>query len=193
VESPTDPATRKKRALMAAFDDAVVEDGFSPRGYRIIGELDRGGMAVVYHAKQLNPEREVALKVMLPKFSGEREMRTRFQTEARAMAALEHPAIMPIYSMKLAERGSLAVRISNSKPEIKQVVDWMIEVAGAVHYAHQQGVLHRDLKPGNFLFDDRGQIYVSDFGRGSGLMGAIRMSRACFGRLWMRRSPLREV
>ena len=167
---------------MAAFDDAVVEDGFSPRGYRIIGELDRGGMAVVYHAKQLNPEREVALKVMLPKFSGEREMRTRFQTEARAMAALEHPAIMPIYevgeserlpffSMKLAERGSLAVRISNSKPEIKQVVDWMIEVAGAVHYAHQQGVLHRDLKPGNFLFDDRGQIYVSDFGVAKMMLG----------------------
>lgn len=167
---------------MAAFDDAVVEDGFAPSGYRVIGELDRGGMAVVYHAKQLNPEREVALKVMLPKFSGEREMRTRFQTEARAMAALEHPAIMPIYevgeserlpffSMKLAEGGSLAARINKSKPEIRQVVDWMIEVAAAVHYGHQQGVLHRDLKPGNFLFDDRGQIYVSDFGVAKMMLG----------------------
>ncbi len=182
MDSSDTPSDQKRRALLAAFDEAAAPNGFALDGYDIIGELDRGGMAVVYHARQKNPEREVALKVMLPKYSEEREMRARFQIEARAMATLEHPAIMPIYevgesdrlpffSMKLAEGGSLAELIKNIPPTIQQTVSWMLEIAGAVHFAHQRGVLHRDLKPGNFLFDAHGQIYVSDFGVAKMLLG----------------------
>ncbi len=172
----------KRRALLAAFSEAVAPDGFTLKGYEVIGELDRGGMAVVYHARQLSPEREVALKVMLPKYSGEEDMRLRFQTEARAMAKLEHPGIMPIYevgeseqlpffSMKLAESGSLAKRVAQQRPSVKLTVEWMVRIADAVHYAHQRGVLHRDLKPGNFLFDSHDQVYVSDFGVAKMMLG----------------------
>jgi len=183
VEPQSDQASSKKRALLAAFEDAMTENGFAPKGYEIIEELDRGGMAVVYQARQLNPEREIALKVMLPKYANQENMRIRFQREARAMATLEHPAIMPIYevgesdqmmffSMKLAEGGSLADKLQEDEPpSLRDSVDWLIAISEAVHYAHQRGILHRDLKPGNFLFDERGQIYVSDFGVAKMLLG----------------------
>lgn len=165
-----------KDDLFAAFDDAVEEDGFAIKGYEIYGELDRGGMAIVYHALQLNPLREVALKVMLPKFAGEEAMRERFQREARAMAALDFPGVMPIYqvgeadgmpffTMKLAEGGTLAERLVHQDSfSFRELAEWMIGIAQAVHHAHLNGVLHRDLKPGNFLFDGAGQVLVADFG-----------------------------
>ena len=161
--------------MHAAFDSAWEEDGFSIPGYEVLGELDRGGMGIVYQAQQINPEREVALKVILPKFAGEPDMLRRFETEANAMATLDHPAILPVYqvgkvdglpyfSMKLATGGSLAERIKNKRPKISQSVDWVITIASAVHHAHQFGLLHRDLKPANFLFDEQERIYVCDFG-----------------------------
>ena len=167
---------------MAAFDEATEPDGFSLDGYGIIEELDRGGMSVVYRARQFNPERIVALKVMLPKFADDPEMRSRFQREARAMAALDHPGIMPIFevgetnrmpflSMKMAEGGSLAEQLKISRPAIPKAVDWMIQICDAVHYAHQHGVLHRDLKPGNFLFTQSGDLLVGDFGVAKILLG----------------------
>ena len=164
----------KKRALFAAFSEAA-EGEFSPDGYEVLGELGRGGMAVVYRAKQLAPLREVALKVMLPRYAGEPEMRERFQREAQAMAGLDHPCILPVYevgevdglpffSMKLAEGGALADRLKGGSMKIREAVDLVVRMADAIHFAHQRGVLHRDLKPGNFLCDEDGGIYVSDFG-----------------------------
>ena len=160
---------------MAALWDAAQSPDVDVPGYVVLDEISRGGMGVVYHARQLRPEREVALKVLLPQFATEPEMLARFQLEARAMAALDHPGILPVYevgdadgmpffSMKLATGGSLADRLRNSPLPPNEAVALMIQLTRAVHHAHQHGVLHRDLKPGNFLFMEDGRACVSDFG-----------------------------
>lgn len=181
VSAPSDSdgaqstGAKKAQSLWAAFDDAVEDEGFHIDGYEILGELGRGGMGVIYHARQDEPSREVALKVMLPKLASDPEMRRRFQTEAQAMAVLDHPGILPIYevgecdgmpffSMKMAAGGSMAEKLLKGTVAPKPAVDQILGVARAVHHAHQHGVLHRDLKPGNFLYDGDGKIYVSDFG-----------------------------
>lgn len=163
------------QAMLGAFDEVLSENDATPPGFEILREIDRGGMAMVYLARQLQPEREVALKVVLPQFAGNDEIGVRFQREGRAMAALEHPGILPVYqvgdwdgmpflAMKLAKGGTLQERLQQGVPDVRDAVEWMIQVAEAVHFAHQRGVLHRDLKPGNLLFDDKGTIYVGDFG-----------------------------
>lgn len=161
--------------LLGAFDKAAKVGGITIPGYELVKELARGGMGAVYLAKQLRPEREVALKIMLPQIAEEPEMLARFQVEARAMASLDHPGILPVYevgesggtpffSMKLVTGGTLATRLKAGEISPREAAEWMVEIATAVHFAHQHGVLHRDLKPANFLFDDKGGIYVSDFG-----------------------------
>lgn len=159
------------------FGDAINESGFQVEGYELLGEIDRGGMGSVYHARQDNPDREVALKVMLPQLAFDKQMRARFFREIKAMASLDHPGILPIYevgeadkmpffSMKLALGGSLADRLQTYPEgfELPEVVEMIREIAMALHHAHQKGVLHRDIKPANLLFGARGRIYVSDFG-----------------------------
>lgn len=176
----TSPGTgqqdREKRSfLLEAFSEAIDPDGFRIEGYEIIRELDRGGMGIVYLAMQKDPEREVALKVMLPKFSGDVQMRERFRREAQSMAGLDHPGILPIYevgysgafpffSMKLATGGSLAEKLQDSVLSLEDTASLLEKIALALHHAHQRGLLHRDLKPGNFLFDSDEQVFVSDFG-----------------------------
>jgi hypothetical protein len=167
--------TEQADFFMAALWDAARPSALEVPGYEILGEISRGGMGAVYHAKQLRPEREVALKVLLPQFAEEAEMLARFQLEARAMAALDHAGILPVYevgeaegmpyfSMKLAAGGTLADRLKRGPLPAKEAASLMIQLARAVHHAHQHGVLHRDLKPGNFLFMEDGRACVSDFG-----------------------------
>jgi hypothetical protein len=163
------------RCSLAALDDVLGEGGFQLPGYHSLGELAHGGMGAVYKARQVRPEREVAVKVLLPQFAGDEEMLARFQIEARAMAGLEHPGILPVYevgesggtpffSMKLATGGSLADRLARGPMTARAAAELLEQLARALHFAHQHGVLHRDLKPANFLFDDAGRAYVSDFG-----------------------------
>lgn len=163
------------RCSVAAFDDVLHECAFHIPGYLILGELAHGGMGAVYKARQARPEREVAVKILLPQFAGDEEMLARFQIEARAMAGLEHPGILPVYevgesggtpffSMKLATGGSLAQRLAHGPMPPRAAAELIEQLARALHFAHQHGVLHRDLKPANFLFDEAGRVYVSDFG-----------------------------
>jgi WD40 repeat protein len=144
-------------------------------GYVITGEIARGGMGIVYRARQLEPAREVALKMLLPQQLGLRGMADRFALEVRALSELDHPAILPVYqvgeherlpffTMKLATGGTLAQRMDIYRGEWSKLAELVARLANAVQFAHERGVLHRDLKPGNILFDEQGRSYVSDFG-----------------------------
>lgn len=143
--------------------------------YRIMEQLGQGGMATVYKAYHAALDRYVALKVLHPAFHEDRNFTARFQREARVVAKLEHPSIVPVYDyaerenrpflvMKYIEGETLKARLSRgplSAAEITQVVD---AVGSALAYAHRQGILHRDIKPSNVLISQDGGMYLADFG-----------------------------
>ena len=159
--------------------------------YELLGQLGRGGMGVVYRARQRSLNRIVAVKMLLNSALSSPAMVRRFEMEAETVARLDHPHIVPIYevreddgqryfSMKLIEGESLAQQIARkeftpapagrsedrtrSLLTQERIARLMATIAHAVHYAHGQGVLHRDLKPGNILIDRAGEPHLTDFG-----------------------------
>ncbi|PYJ34656.1 MAG: hypothetical protein DME79_03830, partial [Verrucomicrobia bacterium] len=143
--------------------------------YQILEEIGRGGMGVIYRARQRHSRRVVALKRILSCHADSQETLMRFRREAQAAANLDHPNVLPIYevseseglpffSMKFAGGGSLLEAAPMLRREPRRAVALMAKVARAVQYAHVQGILHRDLKPGNILLDGGGEPLVSDFG-----------------------------
>src|SRR5438067_3186655 len=143
--------------------------------YQMLDQIGHGGMGVIYRARQRHSRRIVALKRILG-YEDSRETLIRFRREALAAARLDHPNILPIYevgededglpffSMKFAAGGSLRDAAPGLRREPRRSVALMVKVARAIQHAHAQGILHRDLKPGNILFDAHGEPLVSDFG-----------------------------
>ena len=142
--------------------------------YELIDEIARGGMGVVYRARQISLDRPVALKMILPHRLDEDAIR-RFRQEVESAANLDHPNIVPVfefgrhdgqffYSMKLIEGCNLADELPRFQEDPRASAGLMATIARAVYHAHQRGVLHRDLKPQNILIDRDGQPHVTDFG-----------------------------
>jgi serine/threonine protein kinase/tetratricopeptide (TPR) repeat protein len=144
--------------------------------YQILEEIARGGMGVVYRARHLPSRRIVAVKRVLTYHSDSQQTLARFQREAEAAASLDHPNILPIYdvgitddglpyfSMKFATAGSLLNSRDRFRCDSRSAAKLTVKVARAIDYAHAQGLVHRDLKPGNILLDARGEPMVADFG-----------------------------
>lgn len=153
--------------------------GFNPGEqvgpYRIIEQLGQGGMATVYKAYHASLDRYVALKVLHPAFLEDKNFHARFAREAKLVARLEHPNIVPIYDyaehesrpylvMKYIEGITLKARITSSSPGNEEVLRVVEAVGAALSYAHKHGILHRDVKPSNVILSSDGQIYLADFG-----------------------------
>ncbi|MCP4356588.1 MAG: serine/threonine protein kinase [Chloroflexi bacterium] len=143
--------------------------------YEIQRELGRGGMASVYLAYDPRFRREVALKVLPSQFTHDPMFRARFEREAQTIAALEHPAIVPVHDfgedhgqpyivMRYMSGGSLVDWLAKGPIPLEQATVILARVAGALDRAHKQGVIHRDLKPGNILFDQYDDAFLADFG-----------------------------
>jgi serine/threonine protein kinase len=143
--------------------------------YEIREELGRGGMGTVYLAYDSSLDREVAVKVLPSYFAEDPDFSARFTREARALAGLDHQAIVAVYDfgqhgswpyfvMRYMLGGSLKERMSRGPMDLEEVGQVIDRIAGALDKAHENGIIHRDVKPANILFDEEGEAYLSDFG-----------------------------
>jgi len=181
----TKPATKPRgatrpraaaRRAPAAIGPGTVIDDFTLE--TLVGE---GGMGTVYRARQSEPNRAVALKVLRPDHAADEAYRRRFLSEKDTLASLEHPGIVPIYAagedegvlyiaMRLIDGSDLGARIeAQGRLSLRETVEILRPIADAIDYAHAAGVIHRDIKPANIILDRQGRAYLTDFGLGKRL------------------------
>jgi serine/threonine protein kinase len=153
--------------------------------FEVISELGRGGMAIVYKARQADLDRIVALKVLPPELTHDSSYVARFRQEARSAARLEHPHIMPIFevgeadglhfiAMKFIQGKTLKDYIQEEGAlPIARAAQALAQVGEALDYAHRQGVIHRDVKPSNVMITDEGWVYLTDFGLARGTAARV--------------------
>ena len=157
-------------------DELAVVRAALGHGYEILDVLGRGGMAIVYRARERQLDREVAIKVLPFTLAFDADLVERFQREARLSAQLEHPHIVPIYQvgrsgdvsyfvMQLLRGQSLSARLSQrgrlAASDVRRI---LTETASALGHAHKRGIVHRDVKPDNIMLDDDGRCVITDFG-----------------------------
>jgi eukaryotic-like serine/threonine-protein kinase len=160
-------------AALPADEPPAVKGTFN---YDLLDEIGRGGMGVVYRAVQRGSQRQVAVKMVLSEHSATPGAMERFRSEVEAVASLDHPHILPVYeageidgmpfySVKLADGGTLREKIGEYRGRYRDAARLIATIARAVHHAHERGILHRDLKPGNILLHGPADTpFVSDFG-----------------------------
>src|SRR5262245_13568594 len=160
--------------------------------YELLEEIGRGGQGVVFRAWQRSLNRTVALKIMVSGQWATDAHLKRFRREAEAAAKLNHPQLVPIYevgerdgrcyfSMRFVEGGQLDDVVSRGPMPVREAAQLIAKIARTVHYAHEHGILHRDIKPGNILLDGNGEPHLTDFGlarlveRGSTVTGTLEV------------------
>jgi len=155
--------------------------------FELLREIARGSMGVVFEARQLSLERTVALKLLrADRFASEAQLR-RFQAEARAASSLQHPSIVPVHEigehegqrylcMALVRGPSLAQELAEGPLPPRRAAEILVKVARAIQFAHERGILHRDLKPHNVLIDEAGHPWVTDFGLAKHLDGSAEQT-----------------
>ncbi|MBU1105126.1 MAG: serine/threonine protein kinase [Candidatus Riflebacteria bacterium] len=167
---------------------SVVFSGIAPGdtldGFKVEKEIGRGGMAIVYLATDSSLGRNVALKILPPNLIHDEQLCRRFQKEARLAASMTHPNIVPIYSvgesslkqpyiaMAFMHGGTLSGKLKNGPLPVKQAIKTVAGILAGLGYAHDKGVIHRDIKPDNILFSDAGQPVIADFGIAAAVQGS---------------------
>jgi hypothetical protein len=191
AKTATSPGEGITAEFPAAPEDAAPAGplpSFEVPGFEVLGELGKGGMGVVYKARQAGLGRVVALKVIRAGAFASAEERARFQAEARTAAALQHPGIVRIYAvgehagcpyfaMEHAPAGTLAGRLRGGPLPPREAAALVSRLARAVHHAHRASVVHRDLKPANVLLTEDGGVKVADFGLARHLAGGAGLTR----------------
>jgi tRNA A-37 threonylcarbamoyl transferase component Bud32 len=177
------PSELENVSQTVAFAPSEAASGAASFGdYEVLEELGRGGMGVVYKARHSKFDRLVALKMILAGEHAGSEQQVRFQSEARAVARLQHPNIVQIheigehngccyFSLEYVDGGSLAARMKEHLPSDKEAAQLIEVLARTAHYAHGRGVVHRDLKPANILVTKDGVPKIADFGLAKSLGG----------------------
>ncbi|HEU4354033.1 MAG TPA: BTAD domain-containing putative transcriptional regulator [Actinomycetota bacterium] len=169
------PELRRLHERILRQDPDLELRGEPLRGYRLLEQIGRGAFGVVYRATQPQIGREVAIKAVPPELANHPDFVRRFEREAQIVAKLEHPHIVPLYDywrepdaaylvMRFLRGGSVEDMLCSGPLEPERAASILEEVAAALSAAHRQGVVHRDVKPGNVLLDEEGNAYLTDFG-----------------------------
>lgn len=160
--------------------------------YRLINEIGKGGMAIVWKAYHAAMDRYVAIKMLPYQFAQREEFLARFRQEAKVIARLEHPHILPVYDygeggdtpgeempylvMRLLEAGTLTERIQAGELPLDEIDRIFTQLAEALEYAHEKGIIHRDIKPSNAMLDTRGEVFLTDFGIAKIVESAVQLT-----------------